>query len=534
MERLLPSGMEDFAEIRECGFCYVDKTAFIHKLITGSGRSFFLSRPRRFGKSLLCSTLRAVFEGRRDLFGEIAGRPTLAIDSLDWGWRKHPVIKFSLNSNEFSAGLETLNGTLRTEVLREAGKCGVRLESGDVVEQFKWLIQFSCETFGEKAVVIVDEYDKPHLDTIGDSVVHEDIKRRLCGFYGVLKAYSEYLRFVFLTGITRFSKVSIFSVLNNLTDISFRKEYAQICGFTEEEVERDFGPEIESVAAEHGVDVEEYLGRLRGYYNGYRFSALPTTVYNPYGLLLHFSTGGEFEPFWYETGSPSFLIRLMSDIKLNIGDQSNMRITKESLDEFHVGDMDALAVLYQSGYLTIKDYDIDNGEYLLDFPNTEVREAFVKSLMRHRMTKPTQDSDAPVELMRVALDGGDIDTVIDILYGFLESIPYGIIRTSERYLQLAVHLVFSSLGRKCSVEKQTVRGRIDLTVETASFNYCFEFKLDKSSDEAMRQINEKGYADKWLGRPQTVIKVGVAFGHEERNIVEWQCEVVEPRVRRGR
>ena len=267
MQRRLPIGIQDFVGIREEGFYYVDKTALIHQLITGSGNAFFLSRPRRFGKSLLCSTLKAIFEGRRELFGEIAGYPGLAINSLGWEWKKHPVLRLDLNAGTYSNGVGELYSVLSRELKRESGKQGITLDEENAKNQFACLIEKSCAKTGEKAVVIIDEYDKPLLETIDNPELHNQIKTELKGFYGVLKSYDEYLRFVFLTGVTKFSHVSIFSDLNHLVDLTLDPRYADICGITQEEVERNFEPEIQSILDETGKNREAYLGELRRFYN---------------------------------------------------------------------------------------------------------------------------------------------------------------------------------------------------------------------------------------------------------------------------
>jgi len=376
MKRRLPIGIQDFASIREEGFCYVDKTARIHQLITGSGRAFFLSRPRRFGKSLLCSTLGAIFEGRRELF------TGLAIDSLDWEWKKHPVIKLDLNAGVYSNGVEALHSVLYSELQREAEKFKLTLEQTDVISQLKYIIQKTNEKTGEKAVVIIDEYDKPLINTIDEPQIHIKMRDELKGFYGVLKSYDAYLQFVFLTGVSKFSHVSIFSDLNHLVDLTLDPRYADICGITQEEVEQNFNPEINAILEETGKSRDEYMGNLRRFYNGYRFSQKQLSVYNPFGLLNHFDKSGEFLPYWYETGTPTFLINLIIKQKINIVDLNNMQVGYEDFQIYiDVENLKAEPLLYQSGYLTIKDYNKDINQFTLDYPNDEVRSCFSKLLL---------------------------------------------------------------------------------------------------------------------------------------------------------
>ena len=364
MKRILPIGIQDFTDIRQRGFVYVDKTARIHELITGSGQPFFLSRPRRFGKSLLCSTLGAIFEGRRELFGEIAGRqgiprmPALAINSLDWEWKKHPVIRLDLNTGDYSGGgMDALHSTLSRQLKFEAERRGLVLDAHDDANQFASLIQKACDKAGERVVVIIDEYDKPLLETIDDPDLCNEIRKKLKAFYGVLKSSDQYLRFLLLTGVTKFSKVSVFSDLNHLDDLTLDPAYADICGITQEELERDFGPEIEEILKETGRNREEYMDNIRMYYNGYRFSRKPIKVYNPFGLLNHFKKGGDFSPYWYETGTPTFLIKLVTEQKINILSLNNMQVGHYDFRKYDVENMKAEPVLYQAGYLTIADYN---------------------------------------------------------------------------------------------------------------------------------------------------------------------------------
>ena len=334
MNRRLPIGMQDFVGIREEGYVYIDKTEQIHQLISSSGRAFFLSRPRRFGKSLLCSTIKAIFSGRRELFGEIAGHPALAIKSLDWEWKKFPVIKLDLNAGVYSNGVQALHSSLSRELKREAGKQEIILDGKDCIDQFAQLIEKSCENTGEKAVVIIDEYDKPLLETITDKTLHITIRNELKGFYDVLKSSDEYLRFVFLTGVSKFSHVSIFSDLNHLYDLTLDPKYADICGITQEEIEQNFKPEIDEILAETGRNRQTYLNDLKRFYNGYRFSEKLLKVYNTFGLLNHFAKDGKFMPYWYDTGTPTFLVNLIIKQKTNILDLNNLQVAYESFSKY--------------------------------------------------------------------------------------------------------------------------------------------------------------------------------------------------------
>jgi hypothetical protein len=517
MSQRLPIGLQDFVGIREDGFLYVDKTARIHELLIGSGKVFFLSRPRRFGKSLLCSTLGAIFEGRRDLFSG------LAIDSLEWDWKKYPVIRIDLNPGNYGEGLETLTLAMRNILANAAARAGVPLRGELVPDQFGNLIQDMSRDSGARVAVIIDEYDKPLLSTIDNPGLHGKIRNALKAFYGVLKSSDEYLKFVFLTGVTKFAQVSIFSDLNNLTDISMDPRYGDLCGITQEELERDFAEEIWQAAAGKGIDRQDYLGELKRFYNGYRFSKDPTTVYNPFGLLNHFNHNGEFDTYWFATGTPTFLIKLIEDQKIDILNLENESVMLADFHKFDADNMEAVPVLYQSGYLTIVGYDDELKEYYLDYPNEEVRASFSKSLMERYIHAPETDLRALLRALPRSLIQGDVDGAMNAIKSFLAGVPYDIQIADERYYQTVFHLIFRMLGLSCRSEVRLAAGRIDGLVETRNQVYCFEFKLDKSADEALAQIDTKDYLLPWQGSGKRLFKVGVNFVYKDRNIGGWKA-----------
>ena len=523
--RRLPIGIQDFATIREEGFYYVDKTAHIHQLATGSGRAFFLSRPRRFGKSLLCSTLDALFEGRRELFVDIAGYPALSIDSLDWEWKRYPVIKLDLNPGDYQGGgVAVLNSRLDDLLGNTARRHGLELRGEFTSNRFANLIFDLRERTGEKAVVIIDEYDKPLLNSMGNPTLHYQLKSALKGFYSVLKSSDANLRFVFLTGVTKFSHVSIFSDLNHLVDLSLDPRYADLCGITHEEMEAGFEPEIQVALEARGSKREEYIEDLRKFYNGYRFSKETLKVYNPFGLLKHFDQRGQFEAYWYETGTPTFLVNLIAKQKIDIANLNKMWIKYEDFRKYDIENMEALSVLYQSGYLTISDYNEDKNRFALDYPNVEVRSSFAISLLDQYMQVPKNRSRALINKLPDALENGDIEEAMDSLRQFLSAVPYDIIKESENYYETALHIIFSVFDLNCRSEVRIAAGRIDTLVETKRFVYCFEFKLDKTADEALAQIDTKEYLLPWEGSGKKLFKVGVSFDSEKRNIGEWKMQ----------
>jgi hypothetical protein len=524
MTRLLPIGIQDFVDIRQRGFCYVDKTALIHQLITGSGKSFFLSRPRRFGKTLLCSTLRAIFEGRRELFGETAGQPALAINSLEWEWKKRPVVRLDLNAEVYSNGVEALHSVLYDELKKESEKYSVTLAPASPISQFKELIRTLYKQTGEQVVVIIDEYDKPLINTMDNSSLHIKMREELKGFYGVLKSYDEYLRFVLLTGVTKFSHVSVFSDLNHLMDLTLDPLYADLCGITQKEVEGNFAPEIAEILENTGKTREVYLDELKRFYNGYRFTEKSLTVYNPFGLLNHFQKGGKFQPYWYNTGTPTFLVNLIIKQKVNILDLHDMYVRYEDFSKYDIETMRAEPLLYQSGYLTITDYDEERNRFTLDYPNEEVRSCFAKSLLEQYFQVSEEQKRSLSNRLPDALYDGDVATAIDVLRQFFASIPYDIIKDTENYYQTAIHLIFTMMGFNCRSEVRIASGRIDTLVETKNLVYCFEFKLDSSAEEALEQINSKDYLLPWKGSGKKHFKVGVVFDTKKRTIGDWKVE----------
>ncbi|MDR0526192.1 MAG: ATP-binding protein [Spirochaetaceae bacterium] len=529
MARRLPLGIQDFAKIRENNFIYVDKTERIYQLINGSVTACFLSRPRRFGKSLLCSTLGAIFEGRRKLFDETGGTP-LAINSLEWDWKKHPVIRLDLNAGLYSDGIDALYSVLTAELGREARKQKIELEPADVASQFKMLIEKACARTGEKAAVIIDEYDKPLLASIDKPELFEGFRNALKGFYGVLKSYDEYLRFIFLTGVTKFSHVSIFSDLNHLDDLTLNPKYADLCGITQEELERNFTPEIDAVLEVNKKDRGTYLSELRRFYNGYRFSKNNITVYNPFGILHHFDKTGEFLPYWYNSGTPAFLVKLIAEQKIDILNLDKLAVTYADFSKYDIAGMKAEPLLYQSGYLTITDYDAELNEFILDYPNDEVRASFAKSLMEQYFEAPDENfRTLTTDLVRAFTHGKPEDALTAVKI-FLSKIPYDIIKEKENYYQTAVHLIFTMLGLNCRSEVKIASGRIDTLVETKNYVYCFEFKLNGTVKQALAQIDSKEYLLPWK-RPgcngerngKTLFKIGVEFDHKHHNIGAWEA-----------
>jgi hypothetical protein len=518
----LPLGIQTFEHLAEEDYLYVDKTAAIHELVTTAGRVVFLSRPRRFGKSLLCSTLASMFEGRRKLFSG------LALDGLPWTWTEYPVIRIDLNAANYMNGIPALAECIHTSLNSVSRKYQVELTGESSSAKLANLIEQLHDKCKQRVVVIIDEYDKPLLNTIEVPEIHIQLRNELKGFFGVLKSSDAHLQFSFITGVTRFSKVSIFSDLNQLDDISFNPKYADICGITQDELERDFADRLIVFAPPNNLTVQGYREKLRRVYNGYRFSEKSLTVYNPFGIINHFMNEGSFSPWWFESGSPTFLFSLIESQGIDILNLEDMTVSQESFTRFDIENLAALPVLYQSGYLTIKDFFPENGFFKLGYPNEEVSSAFNSQLLQSKY----EDNGTMLAVhFPEKLISGEIDDAMRQLQVFLAAVPYDIQVPVERYYQSLLHLVFSIFGFRTRSEVRIATGRIDTLVETKKFVYCFEFKLNTtdaphkhSAQDALEQIGTKDYMTPWHGTGKQLYKIGVVFSYEKRNIVDWQIE----------
>jgi hypothetical protein len=514
----LPFGRQDFVSLREDSNLYVDKTERIYQLLNTSGKVFFLARPRRFGKSLLCSTIGAIFDNKRELF------KGLYIDSSDWEWETYPVIRIDLNAGDYNEGKDALSSTIEGALRSCSRQYGIVLEGNSLSEKFSTLIESLYTKFNKRVVVIIDEYDKPLLTTINNQPLCKQLRDALKGFYAVLKSSDQYLNFVFITGITKFSQVSIFSDLNQVNDISFDESSADICGITQEELEQSFAPFFDVAMKENELDCEGYLGKLKAFYNGYRFTDKPLTVYNPFGLINHFVKQYKFQPFWYNTGTPTFLMELLKEQKIDLMNLEKFEVDVHEFSSFNIDNLDALPMLYQTGYLTIIDFNKDENFYTFDYPNLEVKTAFAKSLMTdYFCSRDTERSSFVAKVPRL-LRAGDIDAVMEHIKSFLAGIPYDLAIANERYYQTVIHVLFRMLGFDTDSEIRIAKGRIDTKVETKNNVYCFEFKLNGTAQDAIDQINTKEYLTPWLTSEKKLFKVGVKFDCEERNVTDWIIE----------
>ena len=517
-ERRLPIGVQSFVSLREGGFLYVDKTRYIHELVHG-GKQYFLSRPRRFGKSLFLSTLKAYWEGKRELFEglEIA---ELEKDR-EGAFEPYPVFYFDFNGQNYQArALEDVLDWMLSE-WEEIYGCE---KKGSLSDRFRKLMKTAREKTGKGCVVLVDEYDKPLLEVLENDSLEEHNKAVFKGFFGTLKSYDEYLRFVFITGVTKFSKVSIFSDLNQLRDISLDETYAAICGMTEEELRACFRPELEKMAARQNLGQEECLDKLAEMYDGYHFNPAGSGVYNPFSLLNALQTG-DFRAYWFSTGTPTFLVRRMKKMHFDVRqfDEEEIDIEEEVLTDYRADSPEIVPLLYQTGYLTIVGYDSEARLYVVGFPNKEVRRGFLRSLLPEYTPVAVAGSGKDVLTLRRRILSGDTDGMRDILTALFASIPYTTDDAPfEHYFQSVLYIVFTLLGQYVHCEVHSSKGRADCILETDEFVYIFEFKVDKSAQEALAQIEEKGYALPYAADQRQLFKIGVSFDGEARKLVEWE------------
>ncbi len=507
-----PIGIQNFQKIREEGYVYVDKTASIYKLAS-SGCYYFLSRPRRFGKSLLLSTMRAYFTGKKDLF------EGLAIAELETEWESYPVLYLDLNSGKYESEQNlyaVLDDTLRDwENQYGAG------HSTEIQLRFKNVIRSAYDKTGRQVVILVDEYDKPLLQALGNEELQDEFRSTLKAFYSVLKTQDQYIRFAFLTGVTKFSKLSVFSDLNNLEDISMDHRYAEICGITEKEMHAYFEESIRELSASVGLSYEDTLAKLKKQYDGYHFHQNSTGVYNPFSLLNTFSKQ-EFNDYWYETGTPTFLVRLLKETDYDLRKLDEVRLSADMLGSIDSIMRDPIPALYQSGYLTIKGYDERFKKYRLGFPNDEVEHSFIRNLLPLYMSVEREKSDFFIENFIEDVESGNPDMFMQRLQTFLADSSYMVAGKKEIYFQNVLSVIFRFMGFYTQVERTTSSGRVDIVIQTTDYIYVMELKLDGSADEALQQIEEKGYAAPFAMDSRMLYKIGVDFSGETRGIESWK------------
>jgi Holliday junction resolvase-like predicted endonuclease len=516
--RKLPVGIQDFEKLRTNNNVYVDKTLYIYKLLQ-SDAPYFLSRPRRFGKSLFLSTLKAYFLGKKELF------EGLAIADLEKEWIEYPVFYFDFNIGIYTDAkslYQALDYNLR--IIEE--KWGKVPADDTPASRLSGLIRRANEQSGRKVVILVDEYDKPLLGTMDNMPVNEEIRKVLKGFYGVLKSADAYLRFVLLTGVTKFSKVSVFSDLNQLQDISMSKQYAGICGILQTELTKNFQLEIEALAEDNKLTYDETLAELKKQYDGYHFSEDMEDIYNPFSLLNAFANLN-FRDYWFATGTPTFLVKMLKDIDFDLKSLENdVRIPEDAITDYKVGDENPVPVLYQSGYLTIKKYDRKFKEYTLGFPNNEVKYGFIRRLVPAYVPKRDMSREFSISYFIRDLEAGNVEGFMTRLQAFFSGIPYELNNKEEKHYQTVFYLLFKLMGEFVQTEVSSAIGRADAIAVVNDIVYIFEFKLTENAtaEDALKQIDERKYAAQYAAGDKKIVKVGAEFSAEERTLSRWVTE----------
>ena len=504
-----------FEELMQGNFLYVDKSEYIWQLIRPSSAGYFLSRPRRFGKSLTVSTLKAVFEGKKELF------KGLAIYDKPYDWKPYPVIHLSFGDyNVVSDAMQELPDYLITKIRRIAADYGIELSGNTPGLCFGDLIDKLSDK--DQVVILVDEYDKPILDNITNSHI-ADIQKCLKGFYSVLKDRNEKERFLFVTGVSKFSHVSLFSDLNNLTDITMDSRYAAMFGYTQEELEANFGDRIAALAGNQ--DIEAYKKKIKEWYNGYRFEENAPTVYNPVSLAKFFESGGKFANYWFATGTPSFLLELTKSRDFDFQSVLDEPVPQVAFSAFEIDNMDPLTLLLQTGYITIKGSEerFDQTWYFLDFPNREVAGAFSAYILNSYAGKTQTGTVQFAGEMAMSLLKGDLKKLRKIMEVFFAGIPYPVHKKQESYFQAIFFAMFRLLGQYIEAESATNDGRIDAVVQTEKAIYLFEFKLD-NDPTALEQIKAKEYFQKYLLDRRDIWIIGVNFDSVKGDLIGWQEE----------
>ena len=510
---LYPIGIQDFENIRRDGYVYVDKTALVYNL-ANTGKYYFLSRPRRFGKSLLVSTMEAYFVGKKDLFDG------LAIAEKEKDWIQYPVLRLDFSGANYNSEqvLESkLNSFLK---FYEEIYSSVSREPVASV-RFDALIQAAYRKTGKPVVILIDEYDKPIVDNLGDEHLTDLFRKQLQGFYSVMKAKDACIKFGFLTGVTKIGKLSVFSGLNNLKDISMDARYTDICGISEEDLKKYFGESVKELAQANDLTVKETYNQLADMYDGYHFCEDSAGMYNPFSLLNTFDSL-KFREYWFETGTPTFLVKVMQETDYDVTRLSDEEIDAPSLMDVDTVYHNPIPLLYQSGYLTIKGFDPEFGMYHLGFPNREVKHGFLNFLVKYYTPSRTESGMMLVAKMLREIRSGSAEGFMQRLEALFSKTSYQIQGDAEKDFQYAMYIILELMGEYVEVEKATSNGRIDVLLQTKDYIYIIEIKINDTVDAALQQIEDKGYARRFADDPRKLFKIGVRFSTENRCIEDWK------------
>ena len=536
--RELPTGEQRFEILRERGLVYVDKTQYIPPLLRSAG-FYFLSRPRRFGKSLFLSTLKAYFEGKKECFEGLYLEKWEEEQAAQEGreaWQEYPVLHLDFNAKNYE-NREKLLMILDEHLSLWEKEYKVTEIAEDPEGRFKYLLRHIYETTQKQVIVLVDEYDKPLLLTLEEGLeeLNNEYRRILKGFFAVLKSSDPYLRFVFVTGVSRFSKISLFSDMNHLNDISLDRAFSSICGITEKELHDNFRPEIEALAEAKHISYEETLARLKQHYDGYLFIEDGEHVYNPFSLLNAFSKR-DFRDYWFQSGTPTFLVNYLKKAHYYLPDlENNVEIDMSSLSDYRADASSPIPILFQAGYLTIKSYDPELDLYRLGYPNNEVKYGFIKNLLPSYTSLFIDDCRPLVARFYKDVRAGKVDEFMEAISNFLEGIPYSAeskedVKWREQNYQIAVALLFQLMGFYIQTEVHSAKGRADCIVYAKDIIYVFEFKLwsTGTAEEALAQIQEQEYYKPLLLQGKRLVLIGTSFDEEKRNIKEWKALEVDP------
>ena len=513
--KIYPIGIQNFESLRQDGYLYIDKTALIYKMVK-TGRYYFLSRPRRFGKSLLISTLEAYFQGKRELF------EGLAMEKLEKDWIKYPILHLDLNTQKYDTP-ESLEDKLNRTLVEWEKQYGAEPAENSLAMRFEGIIQRAYDKTGQLVVILVDEYDKPMLQAIGNEALQKSFRETLKAFYGALKSKDGCIQIGVLTGVTKFGKVSVFSDLNNLDDISMWNEYIELCGISEREIHENLEAELYEFADARGITYDKLCAELKECYDGYHFTHNSIGMYNPFSLLNAFKRK-EFGSYWFETGTPTYLVKLLKKHHYNLERMAHEETDAQVLNSIDSESTNPIPVIYQSGYLTIKGYDERFGIYSLGFPNREVEEGFMKFLLPFYAHVDKVESPFEIQKFVREVESGDYDSFFHRLQSFFADTTYELIRDQEVHYQNVIFILSKLMGFYVKAEYNTSHGRIDMVLQTDKFIYIMEFKLEGTAEEALKQINEKQYALPFEADGRKIFKIGVNFSAKTRNIEKWIVE----------
>ena len=511
---LYPIGIQNFEDLRRNEFAYVDKTHHIYRL-TSTGKYYFLSRPRRFGKSLLVSTMEAYFKGKKELF------KGLAMEDLEKDWVEYPVLHLDLNGSKYMYP-EDLIAVLTRHLDSWESEFGLTARYNDLESRFVDVINEVYEKTGRQVVILIDESDKPIVNNLDKKDLSDYYRAVLQGFYGVIKSMGEETKFCFLTGVSKIGKMSVFSTLNNLTDISMEPEYSDICGISENDLHENFENSITELADANQLSIDECYKKLKDMYDGYHFSEDAEGMYNPFSILSTFRSK-KFKEYWFETGTPTLLVNVMKQTSFDITTLSdNIIVPAATLNGMQDIVNKPVPLFFQTGYLTIKEYDSEYNEYRLGFPNDEVKNGFLNFIYSYYVpVNPADDSTTTSQLAK-ALKSGDPYTFMRTLEALFANTTYQIQGDSEKNFHYAMYIIMELLGEYVQAERSTSNGRIDLLLQTKEYIYIVELKIDNTADAALQQIEDKGYAKPFANDPRKIFKIGVSFSTENRQIEDWK------------